>query len=157
LDGGAHHEERRGLRRSQGAAGEGSGFAVTGPIADAIATHTASDIPLSAMGRNAFTFGGAMDNTDVFFKVMQVALGDAHLRQEFLDKYGDMETVGISGVDGAGAHLSLSGSPGGEYALKASADLITWTNLLVTANLPPQFTDTDTKDLLHRFHRLIWQ
>ena len=134
-------------------------FLVTGQIADAIATHTASDIPLSAMGRNAFTFGGAMDNTDVFFKVMQVALGDAHLRQEFLDKYGDPGTIGISGVTPAGAQLSLSGSPGGDYALQASADLINWTNLVVTAgsDLPKQFLDTDAKDFLHRFYKLIWQ
>jgi alkaline phosphatase len=57
-------------------------FLVVGQIADAIATHTASDIPLSAMGRNAQIFTGVMDNTDVFFKVMRVALGDAKIVQE---------------------------------------------------------------------------
>ena len=57
-------------------------FLVVGQIQDAIATHTASDIPLSAMGRNAQIFTGVMDNTDVFFKIMRVALGDAKIMQE---------------------------------------------------------------------------
>jgi len=39
---------------------------VTGQIADAIATHTASDIVLSAFGRNAEIFTGVMDNTGGF-------------------------------------------------------------------------------------------
>lgn len=51
-------------------------FLVTGQIADQIATHTASDIVLSAFGRNAALFSGVMDNTDVFFKVVRVAVGD---------------------------------------------------------------------------------
>jgi alkaline phosphatase len=63
-------------------------FLVTGQIQDAIATHTASDIPLSAMGRNAALFTGVMDNTDVFFKVMRVALGDGRIRQEVMDRIG---------------------------------------------------------------------
>jgi alkaline phosphatase len=37
--------------------------------------HTASDIPLSAFGAGASSFTGVMDNTDVFFKAMQAALG----------------------------------------------------------------------------------
>jgi alkaline phosphatase len=41
------------------------------------AVHTASDIPLSAGGRGASLFTGVMDNTDVFFQVMQVAIGGA--------------------------------------------------------------------------------
>jgi alkaline phosphatase len=57
-------------------------FLITGPIPDAIATHTASDIPLSAFGKGASLFTGVMDNTDVFFKVMQTALGDAGLQAE---------------------------------------------------------------------------
>jgi len=66
----------------------GGNFLVTGQIADAIATHTASDIPLSAMGRNAALFTGVMDNTDVFFKIMRVALGDGRIRQEVMDRIG---------------------------------------------------------------------
>ena len=134
-------------------------FLVTGQIADAIATHTASDIPLSAMGRNAFAFGGAMDNTDVFFKVMQIAFGDAHLRQEFLEKFGDPGTVGLRGVNGSGAQVSLQGSPGGQYALQASADLKTWTDLLNTADLPGNspFVDTHAAEFSHRFYRLHWR
>lgn len=41
------------------------------------AVHTASDIPLSAGGRGASQFTGVMENVDVFFKVMQAALGGA--------------------------------------------------------------------------------
>ena len=134
-------------------------FLVTGQIADAIATHTASDIPLSAMGRNAFTFGGAMDNTDVFFKIMQIAVGDAHLREEFFEKFGNPGTVGITGVDRVGAHLLLQGSAGGEYALQASMDLKTWTDLLITADLEGNspYLDADAKDLAKRFYRLNWR
>jgi hypothetical protein len=52
------------------------GFFLPGQIPDAIATHTASDIVLSATGRNAGIFTGVMDNTEVFFRVMRVAFGD---------------------------------------------------------------------------------
>jgi alkaline phosphatase len=51
-------------------------FLITGHISDATATHTASDIVISAEGRGASLFTGVMDNTDVFFKVARVALGD---------------------------------------------------------------------------------
>lgn len=55
-------------------------FLVTGQIPDLIATHTASDIIVSAMGRGATAFIGVMDNTDVFFKVARAALGDPNLK-----------------------------------------------------------------------------
>ncbi len=51
------------------------GFFVTGQVPSDQATHTASDIPLSAEGRGASLFTGVMDNTDVFFKIMQAVLG----------------------------------------------------------------------------------
>ena len=57
-------------------------FLVTGQIQDQIATHTASDIVLSAFGPHAAIFTGVMDNTDVFFKVVRVALGDRSLPKE---------------------------------------------------------------------------
>ena len=63
-------------------------FLVTGQIQDAIATHTASDIVLSAFGRNAAIFTGVMDNTDVFFKVMRIALGDKSVRHEVRALFG---------------------------------------------------------------------
>jgi alkaline phosphatase len=62
---------------------------LTGHIQDQIATHTASDIVLSAFGRNASLFTGVMDNTDVFFKVMRVALGDNKIRQETMNHIGN--------------------------------------------------------------------
>jgi alkaline phosphatase len=50
-------------------------FLVTGQIPDVVAAHTANDIPLSACGRGASLIGGTMDNTDVFFAVMQGVIG----------------------------------------------------------------------------------
>ena len=56
-------------------------FLVTGQVPSATAgsqaVHTASDIPLYAEGRGANLFRGSIDNTDVFFKVMQAVLGGA--------------------------------------------------------------------------------
>jgi alkaline phosphatase len=54
----------------------GGNFFVTGQIPDLIATHTASDIPLSAVGRGEALFSGVLDNTEVFFRVAQCAFGD---------------------------------------------------------------------------------
>lgn len=50
------------------------GFLVTGQIPGTSAAHTASDIPLSAMGRGASLFGGVMDNTDVFFQAVKAVV-----------------------------------------------------------------------------------
>jgi alkaline phosphatase len=63
-------------------------YLVTGQIPDQIATHTASDIVLSAFGRDAAVFTGVMDNTDVFFKVMRVALGDKSVQKEVRNLIG---------------------------------------------------------------------
>ncbi len=41
------------------------------------AVHTASDIPLSSGGRGSALFTGTMDNTEVFFRAMQVLIGGA--------------------------------------------------------------------------------
>jgi alkaline phosphatase len=60
-------------------------FLITGHIQDQIATHTASDIVVSAYGRNAALFSGAMDNTDVFFRVMRVALGDVLIARDLVN------------------------------------------------------------------------
>ena len=58
-----------------------TGYYVSGQASTASsggsAVHTASDVPLSAMGRGAVLFNGVMDNTDVFFKAMQAAIGGA--------------------------------------------------------------------------------
>lgn len=50
-------------------------FLVTGQIPGTSAGHTGSDIPLSAFGVGATSFSGVLDNTDVFFRIAQVALG----------------------------------------------------------------------------------
>lgn len=52
-----------------------TGFLVTGQVPGDNAVHTATDIPLSAMGRGAGMFHGVIDNTDVFFKIMQALRG----------------------------------------------------------------------------------
>jgi alkaline phosphatase len=57
-----------------------SGYLVTGQVPGQggnQATHTATDIPLSAIGRGASLFNGVIDNTDVFFKLGQIAIGGA--------------------------------------------------------------------------------
>ncbi len=46
-------------------------YLVTGQVPGNSAVHTATDVPLSAMGRGAWAFTGVMDNTDVFFKIGQ--------------------------------------------------------------------------------------
>jgi alkaline phosphatase len=56
-------------------------FLVTGQIADGVAAHTASDVPVSASGPGAERFTGVMDNTDVFFKVMESMLRGAPVRK----------------------------------------------------------------------------
>ena len=50
-------------------------YMVTGQVPGADAVHTATDIPLSAFGAGALSFTGLMDNTDVFFKIAQSAIG----------------------------------------------------------------------------------
>ena len=50
-------------------------FLITGQVADAVAAHTASDIPVSAAGCGASRFSGVMDNTDVFFRIMRAVAG----------------------------------------------------------------------------------
>ena len=54
-----------------------SNFFITGQIPGSSAAHTASDVPVSATGRGSAAFTGVMDNTDLFFKAMQAALGGA--------------------------------------------------------------------------------
>lgn len=52
-------------------------FLVTGQVPGTTAVHTGNDIPLSACGRGASLLGGTMDNTDVFFQLMQATVGGA--------------------------------------------------------------------------------
>jgi alkaline phosphatase len=50
-------------------------YLVSGQVPGDSATHTATDIPLSAFGPGAWSFTGVQDNTDVFFKLAQAANG----------------------------------------------------------------------------------
>lgn len=54
---------------------QANSFLIVGQVPGDSAAHTASDIPLSAFGTNANLFGGVIDNTDVFFKLGQAAIG----------------------------------------------------------------------------------
>lgn len=51
------------------------GYRIPGVSTGRSASHTAADVGLSAAGVGARLFTGVMDNTDVFFKIMQVTLG----------------------------------------------------------------------------------
>jgi alkaline phosphatase len=53
------------------------GYLVVGQVPADQATHTATDIPLSAFGRGSSLFTGVFDNTDVFFKLGQIVIGGA--------------------------------------------------------------------------------
>jgi len=53
---------------------QGAGFLVTGQVPGDQAVHTATDVPLSALGRGSALFSGVMDNTDVFFKIALSAI-----------------------------------------------------------------------------------
>lgn len=52
-----------------------TGYLITGQVPGDTSVHTATDIPLSAFGRGSALFTGLMDNTDVFFKFGQAAIG----------------------------------------------------------------------------------
>ena len=54
-----------------------NGYTITGQIAGTSAAHTAADVPVYSFGRGSSLYAGTMDNTDVFFKAMQAALGGA--------------------------------------------------------------------------------
>jgi alkaline phosphatase len=44
---------------------------IPGQTGELLASHTATDVPISAFGRGADQFTGVMDNTDLFFKIMR--------------------------------------------------------------------------------------
>jgi alkaline phosphatase len=49
-------------------------FLITGQVPGNSGVHTATDIPISAMGPGAWAFTGVLDNTDVFFHLAQAAM-----------------------------------------------------------------------------------
>jgi alkaline phosphatase len=50
-------------------------FLIIGQVPGTQAVHTASDIPINALGIGAAQFVGVQDNTDVFFKLVRSVLG----------------------------------------------------------------------------------
>jgi alkaline phosphatase len=56
---------------------DANGYTITGQIAGTSAAHTAADVPVYSFGRGSSLYAGTMDNTDVFFKAMQAAIGGA--------------------------------------------------------------------------------
>lgn len=65
-----------------GARNQDRGFPIAGQIGGHSASHTATDIPLSAFGRGARLFTGVYDNTDVFFKIGQAVTGGVSLPKD---------------------------------------------------------------------------
>jgi alkaline phosphatase len=53
-------------------------YLVTAQVDSTTAVHTAADIPCYVLGRGAAAFSGTQDNTDLFFKAMQAAIGGAN-------------------------------------------------------------------------------
>jgi alkaline phosphatase len=49
-------------------------FLINGQVPGNSGVHTATDIPISAMGPGALAFTGVLDNTDVFFNLAQAAV-----------------------------------------------------------------------------------
>ncbi len=60
--------DRPDLRDAQG------GLFFLGQVPDSVATHTATDVPLTADGLGGNLFHGVLDNTDVFFKIAGATL-----------------------------------------------------------------------------------
>ncbi|MEY4375964.1 MAG: hypothetical protein RJB26_514 [Pseudomonadota bacterium] len=61
-------QERLETRDTQG------GLFFLGQVPDSVATHTATDVPLTADGLGGNLFHGVLDNTDVFFKIAGATL-----------------------------------------------------------------------------------
>jgi alkaline phosphatase len=59
---------------------QSDGLFITGQVPGDQAVHTGGDIPLSAYGRGASLFGGTLDNTDVFFRLVQATTGGVRRR-----------------------------------------------------------------------------
>jgi alkaline phosphatase len=56
------------------------GYTVAGTVPGGSATHTGTDVPLSAFGRGSSRFFGVIDNTDVFFKIASAVLAGSKSR-----------------------------------------------------------------------------
>jgi alkaline phosphatase len=76
-EGSASYASIKSLLPANPLARDANGFTITGHIDGTSAAHTAGDIPLNAIGRGSRSFTGVQDNTDVFFKIMQAAIGGA--------------------------------------------------------------------------------
>lgn len=58
-------------------------YLIQGQVPGDSATHTATDIPLSAFGPGAYAFTGVIDNTDVFFKLAQASIRGILIPDQF--------------------------------------------------------------------------
>jgi alkaline phosphatase len=63
-----------------------TGFKVLGQIPGDAASHTGTDVPLSAFGPGALAFTGVMDNTDVFFLIAQMVTAGVPSFDELLNR-----------------------------------------------------------------------
>ena len=62
---------------------QGGKYLIQGQVPGDSATHTATDIPLSAFGPGAYAFTGVIDNTDVFFKLAQASIRGILIPDQF--------------------------------------------------------------------------
>lgn len=74
-------------------------FLVTGQIPDFVAAHTGSDVPVSAGGPGAERFVGVMDNTDVFFKIMEAMLRGPSVKPALAPRPRGLSVKTTSGSD----------------------------------------------------------
>lgn len=73
-------------------------FLITGEIGDAVAAHSAGDIPLSAYGMGSSMFGGTIDNSDVHFILGQAVVGGIRERSTGAAGLG-LDAVARDGYD----------------------------------------------------------
>jgi alkaline phosphatase len=65
---------------------QNTGFKMLGHIPGDAASHTGTDVPLSAFGPGALAFTGVMDNTDVFFLISQMVVAGVPAFDAFMNR-----------------------------------------------------------------------
>jgi hypothetical protein len=103
------------LTKPAPAANATRGFLIPGQIPGTQAVHTANDVPLSALGLGQALFTGHQDNTDVFFKLAQLALVGASTgttpstAASPVTRNGNLVNLSTRGFVGLGAANLVSG------------------------------------------------
>lgn len=88
------------------------GFLIPGQVPGNQAVHTAHDVPLSALGVGAEVFSGNHDNTDIFFKLAQLAVTGhpaAPVPRTAGSRNGNLVNLSTRGFVGSGPAALISG------------------------------------------------